>query len=99
MRTFKEWVRAEYDNDELRDIAKHGANSGFHGMTYYNETRALFDKYEDCIEEEYSEFVESAGEEYLGFYLKGCESVYRIKNQMVWIVAEILAERILGEEE
>ena len=37
----------EFDTDELRDIAEHGANTGVHGFTYSSDLHDMFDKYEE----------------------------------------------------
>ena len=40
----------EFELDELRDIARHGANTGVHGFTYSSDLYDMFNKYEDEIE-------------------------------------------------
>jgi len=39
----------EFELDELRDIANHGANTGVHGFTYSSDLRDIWDKHEDVI--------------------------------------------------
>ena len=40
----------EFEFDELKDIARHGADTGVHGFTYSSDLYDMFNKYEDEIE-------------------------------------------------
>ena len=40
----------EFEFDELKDIARHGANTGVHGFTYSSDLCDMFNEYEDEIE-------------------------------------------------
>ena len=40
----------EFDFDELKGIARNGANTGVHGFTYSSDLSDMFNKYEDKIE-------------------------------------------------
>ena len=48
----------EFDTDELRDIAEHGANTGVHGFTYSSDLHDMFDKYEDQIMDDLDEYCQ-----------------------------------------
>ena len=48
----------EFDSDELRDIANHGANTGVHGFTYSSDLYDMFNKYEEQIMDELDEWCE-----------------------------------------
>jgi hypothetical protein len=45
-KTFKVWLKANFSRDELKDIARHGANAGWHGLIYYSDTSKLYKKFE-----------------------------------------------------
>ena len=40
----------EFDIDELKDIARHGADTGVHGYTYSSDLCDMFNAHEDVIE-------------------------------------------------
>ena len=46
--TFREYLKEQLDADSLRDLADHGADGGFRGLTYYTE---LMDLYTSCEDE------------------------------------------------
>ena len=41
----------EFELDELKDIARHGANTGVHGFTYSSDLCDMFNEHEDRIED------------------------------------------------
>ena len=47
--TFEQWLRNQYTHNTLADITNHGAQSGFTGLIYYDETSSLYDHYSDEI--------------------------------------------------
>ena len=82
-------ILAEYDAEQLHDIAMHGCASGCASShIYYNDTCAFFDEYEyeitDYIEENLG--YESAYE-----LTTDCGSIDEVKNTLVWIFIELIA--------
>ena len=48
----------EFDFDELKDVANHGANTGVSGFTYSSDLADKFDRYEDEIMDALDEWCE-----------------------------------------
>ncbi len=76
------------------DIKNHHSDR-YPGMTYYSETNAIYDKFE----EEIFDIVEFYAQEYYGFSglklasnYKNVKSLITFKNQMVWLAVEYCAE-------
>jgi len=97
--SFKAWMKENYEDDELEDIAKYGAQSGFHGMIYYHETSKLYDKYHQdiwtMINEDADDMGLSAIEMISSF--NGGKDVYddkTFKNLLVWYSAERVAAEL-----
>lgn len=57
----REWLRANYDSEQIAEIAKHGCISGVSGLTYYTETVAFHDEHEEEIWDLLEEDRESQG--------------------------------------
>jgi len=109
--TFKEWLvetlGPQDDNDDtgcLSDLVIHGAITGFPGLTYYNETATLYEKYTDELW-----YILCNTARYLDYrsplllvvaYSRGaaCESDIQFKNQVVWIAAETVAADFLSKK-
>ena len=84
-----EAILAEYDAEQLHDIAMHGCASGCAtSHIYYADTCAFFDEYEleitDYIEENlgYDSAYELTTE---------CYTINHVKNHLVWIFIELIA--------
>lgn len=81
----------EFETDELRDIAKYGADTGVHGFTYSSD---LHDKYEA-----YETQIENALED-LGYTMheifaeKEFETLQQYKEWACWAFLELEAVRI-----
>ena len=104
MDTFKDWL-LENVKENLKDIATHGCEGGFAGLTMYSETSSLYDTYEKEIWEMLSEDSENFGDgNILGFItsLNGSKNVddeVTFKNLLVWYAAERLADQIINSNE
>ncbi len=48
-RTLEGWMRANFDRNQLKDIARYGCSAGFPGLTYYSDTCKLYDKFSEDI--------------------------------------------------
>ena len=101
MITLKDWL-LENVKENLKDIATHGCQGGFAGLTYYNETSALYDTYEKEIWKMLSEDAESLGDgNILNFIssLNGSKNIddeMTFKNLLVWYAVERLAYQIIN---
>lgn len=102
-RSFRAWMKANFDEGYLRDITERGAVVGFPGLTYYKDTVALYDKFHDEIWEALYEDAESMGHknilEMLGTF-GGAENVgtdEQFKNLLVWYMAERVATELIGD--
>lgn len=59
--TFVEWMQQSFNAEELADLVLHGAVSGFGGLIYSNETRALYERYQDEIWQMLAEDADDKG--------------------------------------
>lgn len=95
-KTFRAWVNANL-KDSLRDIAGHGADSGFGGITYTSDCARLFDKYGAEIWDMAVEDAESMGHKNVAEMIAGfnrsdmLEGLDQFKNLMVWYAVERIA--------
>ena len=97
MKTFKEWMKNNYDFEELYAITEHGCISGVAGgLIYYTETCALYDKYTEEMHDALQDYRDNVGEfpEYVIEHL-GSETGF--KNAVVWFVAEVYAGELTSE--
>lgn len=103
-KTFKRWLQANLDRNELRGLAEHGADAGWPGLTYYRDTCKLYERFKEEI---WDLLVEEA--EYGGGYdnpfafvavfrgAKDVGTVDQFENLMVWYAAEHYA-RLLTDD-
>lgn len=98
--TFKQWMSSQYDQDELREIAYHGCESGCAGgLIYYSETCAIYDLYAEELHEQLGNYLDQTGEQ-LPSYISGhIGNLTGFKNAVVWFVAEMYANDSLSETE
>lgn len=97
--TFKQWMHATYDREELQSIADHGCESGVAGgMIYYTETNKLYDLHAEELHNVIWEYEKETGlmPEYIIKYLGDLTG---FKNAMVWFVAELYAQEMTCNEE
>ena len=93
---------SEFDVDQLKDVVNHGMSSGVPGFTYYSDTIAKFNEFEDDIETYLSDWYhDNMGEDnYINAITGVHDRIYSIdalKNTMVWIYVELVAFEILSE--
>jgi hypothetical protein len=94
--SFKDWMKETYEGHELRDIARYGAQGGYHGMGYFNETCALYEEYHDDIWTMINDDADSMGMTPLALIASfgGASDVcnnHTFKNLLVWYAAEKMA--------
>ena len=105
MTTFKEMMKEEYEKSTLEDIMNYGCVGGFPGLTYYSDTTALYDSYEDEIWEKLYEEAEGMGyscplEMIASFNgAKDVATDSQFKNLLVWYMAEETAREIIENNE
>lgn len=100
MTTFAEELREQFGEDAdstLRDIAEHGADAGYPGITYYTDTMAMYHRHEDEIWDALYEDADNMGEPNpLALIAKfgGAEHVHsdaQFANLLCWYMAERVA--------
>lgn len=102
--TFEQWLRNQYIHDELADIANHGAQSGFTGLIYYDETSDLYDHYSDeiwqMIEKDREDFGMKTCLELITSFngAKDVANDAQFKNLLVWYAAERIAFKLTEGE-
>ena len=99
---FKEWMEEQFERDELKDIAQHGASAGWSGLIYYRETSELYERFEENLWEMLGEDADAQG--YKGpleliATFGGASAVANdatFKNLIVWYAAERTASELVG---
>jgi hypothetical protein len=103
-KTFRKWLLATLDENQLADLASHGADTGWPGLTYTSDAVELFDTYGDEIWEMAVEASEQYGMKNVAEFIAGFQradmmgSLDTFKNLMVWFAAEAIAQEVTGEE-
>lgn len=96
-RNFRSWVMSHFDRETLRDIANHGADSGFNGIIYTNECVEIHDKYAaelwDMMYEDSKEFGCKSVPEFMGTWQRKdmLNDLDQMKNMIVWYAVEKIA--------
>ena len=93
MKTFEQYLKDNYNTEELQDIARNGCQGGVSGMIYYRETSALYDEYAEDLHDIIDNFVNING------YLPECiskniGSKILFNNAVVWFCAEVTADNL-----
>lgn len=95
MSTFYEWMKKQYEREELKDICQHGCVSGCAGgLIYYHETVALYDQFRDELHQKLGEWIDEVGETPT-FVTEHLDCFQTFANAMVWFVAEQYANEII----
>ena len=100
--TFDDELRAlwgeDYD-DTIADLARGGADAGWHGLTYYHDTTALYNAFHDEIWDALYEDAEEMGAAHPLALVAGFGGASNVgsdaqfKNLLVWYMAERIASR------
>lgn len=97
--TFKQWMSSQYDQDELREIAYNGCESGCAGgLIYYSETCAIYDLYAEELHEQLGNYLDQIGEQMPSYISGHIGNLTGFKNAVVWFVAEIYANELMDAE-
>ena len=102
-KTFRDWMKANFSKGELRELAQHGAEAGWHGLTYYSETTALYRRFADEIWETLIKDAEEHGyrnvfEFIATFRLADVANREQVENLLVWYMAERTAHRLVDAD-
>lgn len=104
-KTFKNWMKANFSKDQLRDIARYGADTGWGGLTYYSDTSALYRRFADEIWEALAEDAEALGHanvaEFIASFSRSDMLTSRqgFEQLVVWYMAERTARNLVGDED
>ena len=98
-KTFRDWMMANFTKGELRELAQHGAEAGWHGLTYYSETAALYRRFSDEIWETLIKDAQEYGyrnvfEFIATFRLADVANREQVENLLVWYMAERTAQEL-----
>jgi hypothetical protein len=105
MRTIKEYILENYDEEEMKDICKHGCVSGCaSGLIYYHETVKFHDEYEKEIWDMLFDDAQDQDMTILELIasFNGKKDVYDIeqfKNLLCWYAIEKVCFGIVNERE
>jgi hypothetical protein len=90
---FKAWLRDNYSQNELADIANNGCSGGVGGMIYYRETEAIYRKYAHELHDILAEYKDQVGNfpDYVTDELGHFPS---FANAVVWLCSEMVAQEL-----
>ena len=98
--TFLAWLTETLDPDQLADLARYGADTGWPGLTYTTDCVELYDCYADEIREALNEDAEDFGydhpEALVATFARSdmLWSEDGRKSLLVWFIAERTAREI-----
>lgn len=101
----KQWVKAQYEINELEEIVKHGCVSGCaSGMVYYFETEEFYNKFQDDIWDKLYDCANDQGITTMELIAsfngsKDVGSNHQFKNLLAWFAVEETARELLNDEE
>jgi hypothetical protein len=102
--TFKEWM-IETIPESIEDIAEHGCSGGYPELTYYRDTVALYEEYEDeiwdALDEDYKSFGMKNSLELIASFGGAGDvgSNEQFQNLLTWYLAERTAREIVDNHE
>lgn len=101
--TFRDWLTETLDPEQIEELAEHGADAGWPGLSYTSECVELFDRFEDEIRDALNEDTEAFGyecpEALVATFARRdmLWSEEGRKNLLVWFIAERTAREIADE--
>jgi hypothetical protein len=99
--TFQEWLTDTLDEDQIKDLAEHGADAGWPGLTYTSDCVKLHDEFEEEIwnrlANDAAEFGHESVAEFVGTFNRKdmASDPDQFKNLLVWYMAETIAHEIV----
>ena len=100
---FRAWLTETLDADQIEDLAGHGADAGWPGLTYTSDCVELFERFQDEIREALNEDAEAYGyetPEALEATFSRSDMLWTEdgrKNLLAWYMAERTAHEITDE--
>ena len=89
--TFHGFIVSNFDKDQLADMAKYGANTGYAGLTYSSDLYDLFEEHEDEI----WSILEEAGVFFSDFIENGeVWTMQQVREPAIWAAAECIAQQV-----
>lgn len=104
-KSFRAWMKNNFTKGELRDLANHGADTGWQGLTWTKDTVELFDKYGEEIWDMAYEDAQDYGAANTLAFVAGfnrvdmADNLDGFKNLMVWYAAERIAREEVGDDD
>jgi len=98
-KTFRQWFNANL-KDYAEDIANHGADQGYPGITYYHDTGKLYRRFKDEIWAQAGDDAEGLGLPNVVAFVAtfgradDCWTATGFENLMVWYMAEVVAREM-----
>ena len=99
--TFEDWMYYTMELETILELADHGADAGWPGLCYYNETSALYERYEKEIWEALHEDCEDGCPMALIASFNGAKNVGSdagFRNLLVYYMAERTAHAIADSQ-
>lgn len=99
--TFEDWMYYTMELETILELADHGADAGWPGLCYYNETSALYERYEKEIWEALHEDCEDGCPMALMASWHGAKAVGSdagFRNLLVYYMAERTAHAIADSQ-
>ena len=100
---FRAWLTETLDAEQIEDLAGHGADAGWPGLTLTSECVELFERFQDEIREALNEDAEAYGfdspEAFIATFRRSdmlWDEDSR-RNLLVWYLAERTAHEITDE--
>jgi len=103
-KTFKQWFKANFTKEEMRDMVNHGVDGGFHLLTYYSDTVKIYETFKMEIHDALQDDAESYGysnvHEFMATFNKDHApgNYTQSANQMTWYMAERTARELTDED-
>ena len=94
---FTQWLQANYDHNQLADIANHGCTGGVSGMIYYTETYALYQEFSASLHSTLESYKDCTGE-WPKYVTDELGDDVRFANALVWFAAEWIAQELTQGE-
>lgn len=95
--TFRDWVKASFDQDTLMDIVEHGANHGWPHITYTKDIITLYDRFRDDLWACLADHNDGCGYSPIEILSASKHKIYShadLATFMVWFSVEFLAREL-----
>ena len=91
-------AHSELDDDDLLQVAEHGAEAGWSGFTYYTDTCKFYEDNEQLIYDLLNEMADSMGysspDELVATFRCDTSSPDARKNALAWFALEEVAHHV-----